>query len=80
MLWGWDVLELGPFVLGRSVVGRFVLGCFVRAPQEGTLNVEKEQRNWMMPMSCINILFQNVLSPGTICPQNVLSPRMPCLQ
>jgi hypothetical protein len=44
MLWGWDVLELGPFVLGCSVVGRFVLGCFVRAPQEGTLNVEKEQR------------------------------------
>jgi hypothetical protein len=32
MLWGWDVLELGPFVLDRSVVGHFVLGCFVGAP------------------------------------------------
>jgi hypothetical protein len=28
----WDVLELGPFVLGHFVVGHFVLGRFVGAP------------------------------------------------
>ena len=47
----WDVLSLGPYVLGRFVLGRFVLGCFVCASQKRpyafTFHFETEKNHFL---------------------------------